>query len=552
MDAEQYKEAGNQAFKAGNYDEAIKNFSSAVVAGGPNTHIYYSNLSAAYYAKGEYHEATEAAKQAIDHKEDFAKGYIRLVNAMCNTADFTATIPFIQTLTNFPPSAEIEKAIDYSTTTIFARGTIFAGADFGALKDIINQLGGLSSIVSQDPSYITFRDACKTDSAKAFMLLQEQQAKVQEMMKNIPKDTEGQQTTETAPTEEAPAQPAAPAQEEEKPFVEEEAKENVHYSSLKSKADTFFRGKDYEHAIETYKEMNEIKEDDPVPLNNIAACLINLKRHEEAIEYTDKCVAAAKKTFNIDQVVKALGRKGSSLIALGRLEDAKETLKRAQLEKKTRENAIKLKEVEVELAKRNKAAYIDEDLGLEAKQNGDNAFRSADYNEALKFYGDALKRFLPENPNYIKVLSNRAQTYAKILQLEAACDDFTTILTIDPNHWMTYMRRAGVMVTRKLYHKAKKDLQIVVDSCPDAALVARARNDLGDLANKLAVRRSQLTEEDARAAVTADPELGALLNNPAVQDALKKLQSGTVTLNKLMEDAELGPIIETLFYGCVI
>jgi len=68
--------AGNDAFKAGNYDEAIAQFTKAIEAD-PTNHVLYSNRSGAHAAKESYTEALLDANKCIELKSDWPKGHSR-------------------------------------------------------------------------------------------------------------------------------------------------------------------------------------------------------------------------------------------------------------------------------------------------------------------------------------------------------------------------------------------------------------------------------------------------------------------------------------------
>ena len=74
--AEAAKAAGNAAFKAGNFDEAIAEFTKAVEAD-PTNHVLYSNRSGAHAAKADFKAALLDANKCIDLKADWAKGHSR-------------------------------------------------------------------------------------------------------------------------------------------------------------------------------------------------------------------------------------------------------------------------------------------------------------------------------------------------------------------------------------------------------------------------------------------------------------------------------------------
>ena len=58
-----FKEAGNKAFAAKNFDEAISNYSQAIAIQ-PN-HIYYANRANAYLEKNEFEQCITDCEESI-------------------------------------------------------------------------------------------------------------------------------------------------------------------------------------------------------------------------------------------------------------------------------------------------------------------------------------------------------------------------------------------------------------------------------------------------------------------------------------------------------
>lgn len=67
-----FKQRGNEAFKAGKYMEAAQLFSEAIKIN-PSDGILYSNRSGAYASMNMYQEALADATQCIDLKPDWPK-----------------------------------------------------------------------------------------------------------------------------------------------------------------------------------------------------------------------------------------------------------------------------------------------------------------------------------------------------------------------------------------------------------------------------------------------------------------------------------------------
>ena len=76
MNSSELKDLGNNEFRNGNYQSAIKFFDEAIEKDSEN-HVLYSNRSAAYLSSGEGQKALEDADKCIDLEPTWAKGYGR-------------------------------------------------------------------------------------------------------------------------------------------------------------------------------------------------------------------------------------------------------------------------------------------------------------------------------------------------------------------------------------------------------------------------------------------------------------------------------------------
>lgn len=76
-----YKEKGNEQFKAKNYPQALEFYTKAIEIE-PNNHIFYSNRAACYIKMSKYTEALADAEKCIEINHTFGKGYQRKGSAL--------------------------------------------------------------------------------------------------------------------------------------------------------------------------------------------------------------------------------------------------------------------------------------------------------------------------------------------------------------------------------------------------------------------------------------------------------------------------------------
>uniref|UniRef100_A0A7S2V200 Uncharacterized protein n=1 Tax=Fibrocapsa japonica TaxID=94617 RepID=A0A7S2V200_9STRA len=93
--AEAKKAEGNNFFKRGDYDNAIKLYSQAIEID-PSNHAYWSNRSASYAGLGQYEQAAEDGMQCIRVNKQFIKGYFRAATAQQNLGQNDAALQTVK------------------------------------------------------------------------------------------------------------------------------------------------------------------------------------------------------------------------------------------------------------------------------------------------------------------------------------------------------------------------------------------------------------------------------------------------------------------------
>jgi len=107
--ADEHKEAGNKAFAAKDFDEAIKCYTKAIQAD-PQNHVYFSNRSASHASKGQWQDAISDAKQCIKLDPAFIKGYYRLSTAQIESNDLDGANTTVKQGLNIEPgNKQLEK-----------------------------------------------------------------------------------------------------------------------------------------------------------------------------------------------------------------------------------------------------------------------------------------------------------------------------------------------------------------------------------------------------------------------------------------------------------
>lgn len=111
--AQKLKDEGNKAFKEGNFEEAIRLYSEAIACCTSDTHLLYSNRSAAFMALNMFQDALNDGFKCTEVNPAWSKGYFRIGKAFLAQEKFDeAFMNFYKGLLLDPKSDEIKKNVD--------------------------------------------------------------------------------------------------------------------------------------------------------------------------------------------------------------------------------------------------------------------------------------------------------------------------------------------------------------------------------------------------------------------------------------------------------
>lgn len=146
-EAEDFKNLGNKAINAKNFDEAEAMYSKALElsADGPSSHIYYSNRAAAYSYMEKYPEAIEDCLASLALSPDYIKAYSRLGWVYFKTKKYEEAIQAYERAVELEPSNEANKtslaqAKEKAKKELNKRN---AGGDIGATPGGMPDMAGM-------------------------------------------------------------------------------------------------------------------------------------------------------------------------------------------------------------------------------------------------------------------------------------------------------------------------------------------------------------------------------------------------------------------------
>jgi len=303
----------------------------------------------------------------------------------------------------------------------------------------------------------------------------------------------------------------------------------------KAEGNGFFKNKQYQQAIDKYSAAISLYDQDVTFFSNRSACYAALEQWEQAAEDGRQCVVVDKK------FVKGYFRYALGLQNLNNLDGALEAVKRglgidstnADLKKMSREldEMIRMKKVEsaIEAAEGHIKAgdygkgytTVDNALRLDPnnkslaklmekvkpmheraekqrvnsldpneriKEEGDNKFKAADFEGAIKVYTRCIDGIRDKSSELcLKVFANRAACYKQLSNFDGTIGDCTAVLEYQPENVKALIRRAQAYEACERYKSSLQDVRAVL-----ALGVENAGKQTYDLANGMQHRLNRV------------------------------------------------------------
>jgi stress-induced-phosphoprotein 1 len=339
------------------------------------------------------------------------------------------------------------------------------------------------------------------------------------------------------PMETSPA-PAA----EEKAFVDEaelkQMKRSKDALEKKNLGNTAYKSKDFETALKHYSEAIELDPTNMVFLNNKAAVYYEMGNHEECREHCLKAVDVGRSNrADYKLIAKAFSRIGNCYNKEGDLPNALKFYNKSLTEHRTKDTLSKVQDIEKQMKDKERLAYIDPEKSQEEKDKGNEFYKKGQYPEALKAYGEAIKR----NPENNTAYSNRAATYMKLCEFSLALKDCDECIKIDPKFVKGHVRKGGALEAMKQFTKAMDAYQKAMEIDPNNK---EAKDGCSRCLHNDYANRNNPEEVQKRA--MNDPEIRSILSDPAMKMILDQIQQDPKALREHMKNPQVKHNIQKL------
>lgn len=575
--ADEAKAKGNAAFSAGNYDDAIRHFTTAIELS-PDNHVLYSNRSAAYASLNQFTEALSDAKKTVELKPDWPKGYSRLGAAQLGLHNYSDAVSAYKKGLELDPNNEgLQSGLkDARSAASKSRGPPPSSSPFGDMFSGPEMWAKLTADPStrpylQQPDFVSMMQDIQKNPSNLNLYMKDQRVmqalgallNVKIQTRSPGEDIDIPDAQPSASDRKRPAE-AEPVKEKEKepepepmeiPEEERERRERKARAQKEKEAgNAAYKKKDFDTAIDHYSKAIELDDEDISFLTNRAAVYLEMGKYEECNQDCDKAVERGRELrSDFKMVARALTRKGTALVKLAKcskdFEPAIEAFQKALTEHRNPDTLKKLNDAEKAKKELEQQEYFDPKLADEEREKGNECFKEQKYPEAVRHYTEALRR----NPKDPRVYSNRAACYTKLTAMLEALKDAEKCIELDPTFVKGYSRKGAVQFFMKEYDKALETYQEGLKHEPrNQELLDGVRRCVEQI-NKAS--RGDLTPDELKerqAKGMQDPEIQNILTDPVMRQVLMDFQENPKAAQEHSRNPEVMSKIQKLVSAGIV
>lgn len=298
-----------------------------------------------------------------------------------------------------------------------------------------------------------------------------------------------------------------------------------------------YKKKEFQTAISHYEKAISLNATELTFHSNLAAVYFEMKDFEKCVASCEKAVEVGRENrADFKLVAKAMSRMGGAYRKMGKLTEAKAILEKALTEHRLPEYKQALSEVEKALKQEIEKAYQDPAIAEEEKNKGNEMFKGGDFAGAVKHYSEAIKR----NPTDVKIFSNRAACYTKLMSFDQALKDCDKCIELDATFLKAYLRKGKVLQGMGQHSKAVDVYQKALE------LDANSSEALEGFRFCTQTLNQSKDPEDVKRRAMADPEVQQILGDPAMQMILEQMQNDPKALSEHMQNPAIAKKIMKL------
>lgn len=572
MSADEYKQHGNAAFAAKDYEKAVELFSKGIEVSEPANHVLYSNRSACFASMKKFAEALKDAEECVKINPSWSKGYNRVGAARFGLGNLDEA------------EKSFERALELDSSNKAAKDGLQQVQQAKSPKQQMPDLG-LGQMFS-DPNMI---EKLKANPKTADMMKDPQLVAKVTQLKNNPQALSqdlfsdprlmtimatlmgidlnmnpGEEPKKEEPKKEEVQKEAA---KESEPKQEETSKESelepeamevddkgtqVEAEEAKSEGNKLYKARKFDEAIEQYQRAWDLHKDITY-LNNRAAAEYEKGDYETAIATLNTAVEQGRESrADYKVIAKSFARIGNAYHKMNDFKKSIDYYQKSLTEFRNADVLTKLRNTEKELKKQEAEAYIDPEKAEEARLEGRDFFTKADWPNAVKAYTEMIKRAPEDARGY----SNRAAALAKLMSFPEAIADCDRAIQKDPNFIKAYIRKASAQIAVKEYAAAIETLEEARGKDKELYNGANSKEieQLYYKANSQRFQPSDANEspEETYQRAMKDPEVAKIMQDPVMQSILQQAQQNPAALQEHMQNPDVFKKIQTLIAAGII
>jgi len=558
MSADELKELGNKCLSNKQYDEAIDYYTKAIAL--KEDHVFYSNRSAAYLSKGDSEKALLDGNKCIEIKSDWPKGYSRKGAALHAQGRYDEALEIYNNgLKIAPDDSSLKNAINdvIKAKNSFNNRPPSGGGNGLFGPSMLAKLAGHPkfgpklgdpvflqklSMVQSNPQLI-MSDPELMEVLQAILGSGGAGGEEDDYVPQPNYNSSSSSSSSSNKPKKVDPEPEIELTPEEKAIKDIKTKANA----AKEKGNTLYKEKKFQDAIAAYDEAFSIDPTNMMYLNNKAAVYIEMGECERAFEICNEALEVGKANkASYEDRAKVYQRIASAHLKKKDIKAAIEAYGKAQLESFDKTIASKIKNLELDLKKQQREDYINPQLGLEAKERGNIAFREGKYGDAINEYEEAIKR----DPTNAPYHNNLAAAYQKMGLFNDAKRAVEKSLELDKKYVKAWAKKGDIEFFMKEYHKALESYKTGLILEDGNSL---CKEGLRKVQEKIAMENYSGEADQERAAhAMADPEIQAILMDPIIRNVLNDFQENPKQAQAALKDSTVRAKIEKLIAAGVV
>lgn len=551
MSAASFKDQGNKFLTAGAFDDAIAAYTKAIELDSSD-HVFFSNRSAAFLSKGDAFSALQDGEECIRLNPSFVKGYSRKGAALHALKRYDeALAAYDQGLLSAPTDAGLlngKSEVQKAQAAAESRGGAGMGGLFG--PQMISKLAAHPKFGPKlaDPTFMMKLKMIQTNPQMMMSdpeMMEVLQVVLGGMGGGMGEEDDTPFTPPPARDVPKPKEPAKP----EPPLSPEEQEQRAikkRASDAKDRGNALYKERKFSEALAAYDEARSIDPSNIMFLNNKAAVYIEMGETDTAIALCEEALELAKTVrASFEDKAKVYQRIGGAHLKKNDLRAAIAAYNKAQMEQFDKAIERKVKNLELDLRKSEKEAYVNPELALEAKERGNTAFREGKFGDAVSEYEEAIKR----DPTNAAYRNNLAAALQKIGDFNGAKAQVEKSIELDKNYVKAWAKKGDIEFFMKEYHKAMDSYRVGLQIEPDNKL---CREGLAKVQSKVQSANYEGVDEERRQHAMADPEIQAILQDPSIRQILNDFSENPTHAQRAMGDPHIRAKIEKLMAAGIL